>query len=177
MLKENPPLTNAFVAEFGSRLQGQGPTLVLALTWFEQRLAEQGQTIEQVFQVASQSQASHQVSIGNSIGSLRFLGATDWRDFVEDMSVVERTLAGDPAAVYPLMDFATRDRYRHAVEQVAKLSTFSEEQVARRAVELAASHRTNSAGPGQTGEGVADRRAHVGYFLVDRGRRTLEREA
>ena len=37
-------------------------------------------TIEQVFQQASQSQAADQVSIGNSIGSLRFLGATEWRE-------------------------------------------------------------------------------------------------
>jgi hypothetical protein len=37
------------------------------------------------------------VSIGNCIGSLRFLGATEWRDFVERMSVVEQTLRSDPA--------------------------------------------------------------------------------
>ena len=120
MVRENPPLTNAFVAEFASRLQGQGPALVFAVTWLEQRLAEQGQTIEQVFQQASQNQAAHQVSIGNSIGSLRFLGAADWRDFVEAMSVVEHALRADPAGVYPAMDFATRDHYRHAVEQIAK---------------------------------------------------------
>ena len=40
-------------------------------------------------------------SIGNSTGSLRFLGATDWDDFVEAMSVVERTLRGDPVAWLP----------------------------------------------------------------------------
>ena len=137
MVRENPPLTTAFVAEFASRLQGQGPALVFAVTWLEQRLAEQGQTIEHVFQQASQNQAAHQVSIGNSIGSLRFLGAAEWRDFVEAMSVVEHALRADPAGVYPAMDFATRDYYRHAVEQVAKRSRLTEDEVARKAVELA----------------------------------------
>src|SRR5688572_22190646 len=113
LVKEEPPLTSAFAAEFASRLHGQGPALIFAMTWLEHRLAEQGLTTEQVFQQTSQSQAADQVSIGNSIGSLRFLGATEWRDFVEAMSVVEHTLrAGDPAGVYASMDFATRDHYR-----------------------------------------------------------------
>src|SRR5436309_701753 len=172
MVRENPPLTTAFVAEFASRLQGQGPALVFAVTWLEQRLAEQGQAIEQVFQQASQNQAAHQVSIGNSIGSLRFLGAAEWRDFVEAMSVVEHALRADPAGVYPAMDFATRDYYRHAVEQIARRSTFSEPEVARKAVELAGLTTADAT----TGNGaLADRASHVGYFLIDRGRGTLER--
>jgi cyclic beta-1,2-glucan synthetase len=176
MVRENPPLTTAFVAEFASRLQGQGPGLVFAVTWLEQRLAEQGQTIEQVFQQASQNQAGHQVSIGNSIGSLRFLGAAEWRDFVEAMSVVEHALRSDPAGVYPAMDFATRDYYRHAVEQVAKRAHLSEEEVARKAVDLARLPPSRGAGDGD-GTGRTSRTAHVGYFLVDRGRRTLDRAA
>ena len=46
----------------------------------------------------------------------------DWREFVETMSVVEQTLREDPGGVYGRMDFATRDRYRHVVEQIAKSS-------------------------------------------------------
>jgi cyclic beta-1,2-glucan synthetase len=35
------------------------------------------------------------------------------------------------------MDFATRDRYRHVVEKIAKSSPHSESEVARRAIQLA----------------------------------------
>jgi cyclic beta-1,2-glucan synthetase len=118
MIKADPPLTNSFVAEFSSRLQGKGPALQFPASWLEQRLSEQGQTIERVFQLVSQSQAEHQVAISNSIGSLRLLGATDWRTFVEAVSVVEKTLCADPARVYAAMDFATRDQYRRVVEQI-----------------------------------------------------------
>jgi cyclic beta-1,2-glucan synthetase len=170
MIRENPPLTNPFVAEFASRLQGQGPALVFAVTWLEQRLAEQGRTVEQVFQQASQNQAAHQVSVGNSIGSLRFLGATDWKDFVETMSVVEQTLRSDPAGVYPLLDFATRDEYRHAVEQIAKRSRLSEDEVAQQAIALAAT-------PPADVKTDASRAGHVGYYLIDRGRGAIERAA
>jgi len=163
MIRAAPALTSSFVAEFSSRLQGKGPALMFPISWLEQRLSEQGQSIEQIFQVVSQSQAEHQVAISNSIGSLRLLGATDWRTFVEGLSAVETALRADPAAVYASMDFATRDQYRRAVEQVARRSDSSEAEVAQVAVRLA------SATPGE-------REAHVGYFLVDDGRKRLERE-
>jgi cyclic beta-1,2-glucan synthetase len=114
MARSDPPMVGSFVAEFARRLQGKGPALALPLTWIEQRLAEDGRTIEQLVQSENQQQAADQVSISNSISSLRFLGAVDWRAFVEARSGVERTLREDPAGVYPLMDFATRDQYRHA---------------------------------------------------------------
>ena len=96
MARSNPPMVSAFVAELARRLQGRGPALALPLTWIEQRLAESGLTIEQLVQSENQQQAADQVSISNSIGSLRVLGAMDWREFVETMSVVEQTLREDP---------------------------------------------------------------------------------
>ncbi len=137
MARSNPPMVSAFVAELARRLQGRGPALALPLTWIEQRLSESGLTIEQLVQSENQQQAADQVSISNSIGSLRVLGAMDWREFVETMSVVEQTLREDPGGVYGRMDFATRDRYRHATEEIAKKGRLTEGEVARKAVELA----------------------------------------
>ena len=94
MARSNPPMVSAFVAELARRLQGQSAALALPLTWIEQRLSESGLTIEQLVQSETQQQAIDQVSMSNSIGSLRFLAAMDWREFVETHSVVERTLQG-----------------------------------------------------------------------------------
>lgn len=167
MARSNPPMSSAFVAELARRLQGQSSALALPLTWIEQRLAELSLTIEQSVQMENQQQAADQVSISNSIGSLRFLGAMDWREFVETMSEVEQTLRNDPGAVYGRMDFASRDRYRHVVEKIAKNSRLSEAEVARHAIDLAQ-------------EGAArndERAAHVGFYLIDRGLAQLERRA
>ena len=158
MARSNPPMTSSFVAELARRLQGQSAALALPLTWIEQRLSELDLTIEQLVQSQTQEQAADQVSMANSIGSLRLLGATDWREFVEAMSVVEQALRGDP--VYRAMDFATRDRYRHAIERIAKASPLSEGEVAREAMRLA-----NAAA------------AHVGLYLIDKGLPQLERAA
>ncbi len=167
MVKENPPLTIAFVAELASRLQGQGAALMFPISWLEHRMAERGQSVERVFQLVSQDQAAHQVAIGNTIGSLRLLGATDWRDFVDSMSVVEQTLRSDPDGVYPMLDFATRDRYRSTAEGISRRSALSENDVARAALALAAEARSR-------GEG---RKADLGYFLIDEGRQLLHGKA
>jgi cyclic beta-1,2-glucan synthetase len=169
MARSSPPMASAFVAEFTRRLQGQSPALALPLTWIEQRLSESGLTIEQSVQSENQQQAVDQVSISNSIGSLRFLGAMDWRTFVETMSVVERTLTEDPPAAYGKMDFATRDRYRHVVERMARSSRLSEREIARHAIHLAQQ--------GASRNGVDDREAHVGFYLIDKGVPQLEQAA
>ncbi len=169
MARSDPPMVSAFVAELTRRLQGQGPALALPLTWIEQRLSESGETIEQLVRSENQQQAADQVSMSNSIGSLRFLGAMDWREFVEKMSVVEQTLRQDPGNVYDKMDFATRDRYRHVLEKTAKKCPHSESEVARRAIQLA--HE------GAALKGGGDRTAHVGFYLIDKGLTQLERTA
>ena len=77
MARSNPPMTGPFVAEMARRLQGQSPSLALPLNWIEQRLAETGQSIEHLIQLEAQQQAANQVTISNSIGSLRALSAID----------------------------------------------------------------------------------------------------
>ncbi|MDR3567439.1 MAG: glucoamylase family protein [Syntrophobacteraceae bacterium] len=169
MARSDPPMVGSFIAEFSRRLQGQGPALALPLTWIEQRLAESAQTIEQLVRSENQQQAVDQVSMSNSIGSLRFLAAMDWREFVETISLVEKTLGADPGNIYPKMDFASRDRYRHVVEKTAKHSLYSEKEVAGLAIRLAQE--------GAARKGGDDRAAHVGFYLVGRGLAQLERVA
>ena len=166
MARSEPPMVSAFVAELARRLQGRGPALALPLTWIEQHLAESGLTIAQMVQTENQLQAADQVSISNSIGSLRIIGAMDWKTFVETQSIVEQTLLGDPDGVYGAMDFATRDRYRHATEAIARKTDLSEGVLATRVVELARSATL-------AGEGGAA--GHVGFYLIGPGLPLLER--
>jgi cellobiose phosphorylase len=161
------PLTAPFVEEFYARLQSQGPAMAFVQTWVEHKLLEQGVTATQLSEAAGRTAATNQISIANSIGSLRFIGAMDWKNFVESLSVVEQTLRADPMAMHAGQDFATRDRYRHVIEDVAGSSSCSELAVAREAIALA------QAAAGRLG--VHDRSAHVGYYLIDRGRQSLER--
>ncbi|HYU52483.1 MAG TPA: protein ndvB, partial [Gemmatimonadaceae bacterium] len=61
------------------------------------------------------------------------------------------------------MTFGTRDHYRHIVENIAKRVKQPEEEIASEVLALA-----KLADPSDA------RHAHVGYFLIDKGRRVLE---
>ena len=160
-------LTAPFVEDFYARLQAQGPALALVQAWLEHQLSDQGMSAVRLLEAASRSAAADQISIANSVGSLRFISALDWGTFVEDLSLVEHMLRLDPAQVYAGQDFLTRDRYRHAVEAVTRGSAHSELEVARAAVVLAQEAAAGDAG-------IGDRTAHVGYYLVQKGRVALE---
>jgi cellobiose phosphorylase len=158
MARSQPSLSGAFVAEFTRRLQGRSAALAMPMGWIEQWVVGSGRSMEELVHAESQQQAADQVSISNSIGSLRFLANMDWREFVETLSLVDQTLRQDPAGTYGLMDFSTRDTYRHVVEKIAKRSGAGETEVAAIVLELA------RACP--QGE---DAQAHVGYYLIDDG--------
>ena len=166
MARSNPPMTAAFVSEFARRLQGQSTALTFPLTWLEQRLSESNESVVQLIQLGNQQLASDQVSISNSIASLRFLAGINWPDFVENLSVVDKILQNDPIEAYSKMDFATRDQYRHVIEKIAKSSPLAETEVASKAIEMAQQVMLQ--------KGTQDRAAHVGYYLIDKGLRQLE---
>ena len=165
-VRAQPALSAPFVTEMAAVLEGS-PT-ALAVNWIEQQLTEQGQSIQMIQQVESQDQASDQISIGNSITSLRTLNAVDWTEFVEGLSETEAVLRRDPLGVYAGMDLATRDSYRHAVEGLAKGKGVRELEVAECVVSLAAHRRQQPH--------ASRLESHVGYFLVGPGEEELERE-
>ncbi len=165
-VRANPPLSKSLISELATHLQGQHAALALVLNWLEHQLSEQGQTMEQIQLAESQEQAADHISIGNSITSLRNLATYEWKTFVERQSLMELVLSGDPAHVYAAMDFATRDRYRHRVEHLARYSGLPEEAVAQEAVTLA----KESAKLDKSD----DKPTHIGYYLIDRGLLLLE---
>jgi cyclic beta-1,2-glucan synthetase len=161
MARYGPPLESSFVAELTRRLVGKGPAFSLPISWIEQRLSEKGMTSDELVNIENQKQAADQVSISNSIGSLRFLGSNNWRDFVENISVVENLLRTEKSNIYPLMDFQTRDEYRHRVEKISKNSERTESDIARLVLELA----NESFDDGD----ISNRKNHLGYWLIGRG--------
>jgi len=65
----------------------------------------------------------------------RLIGTFDWSEFFESVSLVEQVLQRDPAGVYSQMDFRSRDRYRHAVEELADPTGENQLLVCRRGSE------------------------------------------
>ena len=161
MARSNPVLNSPFVAGFTRKLQGKGPIFALPLSWLEQQLSKEGLSSNDLIWYENQKQAADQVSVKNSIGTLRFIGSTDWRKFVEATSLVEHILRKEITGTYPQLDFATRDRYRHVIETIATNSPLTETEIAEKILEL-----INR--PEITDEKYK-REKHVGYYLIDKG--------
>ena len=111
--------------------------------------------------------------VANCITSLWTLSAQDWQAFFEALSRVEKILQDDPVDVYSHMDFESRDRYRGAIEEIARAEQLDERTVAHKAIELAREEFTRSKERGKTQ--ATPRTSHVGHYLLDaEGRAYLE---
>src|SRR5688500_15067772 len=166
-VEANGRLSAAFVVELLQWLRDQPSSAAPAWHALQRVLEAQGDSPEELLRLEHQREATDQLAIGNVITSMRLMSSIDWTAFFERVSVVEHVLRNDPSGHYPLMDFPTRDRYRHSIEQLAKRAGQAETHVAQKAIDLAAA-------PPPTPE--HERRRHVGYYLISRGRFELERE-
>jgi cyclic beta-1,2-glucan synthetase len=163
----NEEITAGFLVQLLKRVREHDHPLSRVLDWVHTRCAALGTTADELTRREHLRQAADQVSVGNGITSMRAIAALDWTRFFEMTSDVEVALRRDPCGAYPLMDKPSRDRCRHAVERLARCSSVDERAIAERAVEMA---QAALARPGSTAA-----ESHVGYYLLDAGRRALER--
>ncbi|MCK6576070.1 glycosyl transferase, partial [Myxococcota bacterium] len=148
----------AFATRLVQRLNDRDPETTPGRVWLDQQLARQGTTTEETIRRDHLDQVGAQGPVRDGITSLRDLSAVDWGDFVEGVSLVEAALR-DGAPAHEL-DFATRDHYRHAVEDLARHSGWTELAVAQEAVARA-----------RIGLG---RESDAGYSLISGGRPSLQ---
>src|SRR2546427_7467624 len=156
----------AFVDEILQRMREYGAGAAELRKQLEERLSASGTTVEDAVRAEHQRQAMRHISMGNTITSLRLCATLDWNEYVEGVSLTELFLRRDPPRIYGRMDFTSRDRYRHAIEELAEPTGEAQVRVALRAIE--------SARQAAEQQGLESTAAHVGYHLIARGRRELE---
>ena len=117
------------------------------------------------------SKGAMNVTVRNAITSMRLMSAVDWAELFESVSLVDAVLRAD--SDFAEMDFATRDRYRHAIEELARGSAHAELDIARTAVVAA---KRAAAEPSSDDDATARREQEPGYYLIANGRRALETE-
>ena len=125
-----------------------------ALAWLDEQLAASGTSPDELVRVELQNQAAMNVTVRNVITSMRTMAAFDWAEFFEGVSLIDEALRAD--SDFGAMDFATRDRYRHAIEELARGSGRSELEVTREVIahaKRAAAARPPDAPPGGAGRG------------------------
>jgi hypothetical protein len=126
--------------------------------------------VESGSRLTESKEALPEAELPKLIISIRKIDDADWKTLFEGLSTTELVLRQDPSGAYSRMDFESRDLYRKVLQKLAFQSEADEAAVARQAVELARKpHTTPTSADRTTG-----RRSHVGYYLVDRGRKELE---
>lgn len=131
----------------------------------ESHLNNRSLMAEDIVRIQHQRQTASQASVANAITSLRLCTTIDWRQYVEDVSLVENILRRDPSGTYSRMDFLSRDRYRGAVEDLADKNADAQIRLALKVVETARQAATSSR---------SQPAAHVGHHLIGRGRSGIE---
>ncbi|MCL2899361.1 GH36-type glycosyl hydrolase domain-containing protein [Brenneria tiliae] len=163
------PLSETFAAQLVKRLRDQDPRTTPALGWLEHRLNQQGSSTEKVVQNAQQRLGVSNVTVRNIITSMRLISDIDWATFFESVSLVDARLRAGSA--FAQMDFTTRNRYRSAIEQLARQAPCSELDIAEKSLSLA-QEEPDSPSAGE----LDDRKREPGYYLIAEGRPRLEKE-
>ena len=111
------------------------------LEFVEIELTTQGFSSQEIIQNEYQAQSADDVSVRNVITAMRLVSNIDWAEFFESVSLVDGVLGEN--ADFHALDFTTRDRYRQAIERLARRAPFDEIQVARMAIEQAGGRPRN----------------------------------
>lgn len=158
----HPQLPLPLAVELIQQLRSQEGEFDIArlMVWLEQQPSLPYNTAEEIILAEQRRQSANQVSVANTITSMRTMDAVDWPDWFERVSMVEQILRQDPAGAYGRSTFATRDRYRHELERLSRRSSLSEDAIARRLIRIALQAQE---------EGRPLRETHIGYYLVDEG--------
>jgi len=174
---ESMPFVPALAVQFFQRLRYEEAKVGPVLQWLENRVLIWNLSADEVVSREHAAQAGANVTVRNIITSFRFMSAFDWQDFFEENSLAEQCFRENP--MYDRMDFTTRDRYRHGLEELAKYSGVPELQIAQKIIaktknpDLNAPSSLQDANDPQQTEA---RRRDPGYYLISSGRKTMEKE-
>lgn len=158
--------------KYAESIQSSQP-LEIAEIWFLSpmlQLCLLQQLAAEIQQCCSEVSPELRQRLSTRCATLTDIRQTDWQTAFSALSVTENILTTDPAGAYGAMEFQSRDAYRLAVQELARYSSSSEQDVARLAVHLAqeAAEARNS----QARDSM--RLAHVGFYLMPPGRKLLE---
>jgi cyclic beta-1,2-glucan synthetase len=154
------PLLPSFAVQLVQRLRDQDPRVVPALEWLEARITAQGASSENLVREEHQRQGASNVTVRNIITSMRLMSDVDWAEFFESVSLVDEVL--NSSTEFAAMDFATRNLYRTAIEELGRGSRLSELQIARQVLTTSEMAKT-------------PRERDPGFHLIADGRQMLER--
>lgn len=127
----------------------------------DKKLDYVGRSIENILEREYMLQSKYRIYLEYGITSLRNISSFNWDSIFESIRVIERVLNLDPIDVYANMDSQSKNYYRYHISKMAEKFKVQEVFVAKKVLEFAKEEYNN---------GAKDKKAHVGYYIIDKGR-------
>lgn len=146
-----------FIEYMSYKLKRFGKKGIAYLNILEEEVQKTGITIAETIQKEHFDIALQKVLIGNSITSIREISRINFLMLFEEINGVEEILKKDPAEIYSKMDYKTKSYYREKIKELANKTKISENYIANKVLEIA-------------NDNIHDeKKAHIGYYLIDEG--------
>ncbi len=158
-------LRQAYAVQILQRLHDPHSGAMPSLAFLNEWLNEKNLSLDDVVHLEHAEQIADNATVRNIITSMRAISAFDWSLFVEKVSLVDRCLRAHDG--YSTMDFLTRDRYRHAIEDLARHSSYAELAIAQQVI--AQTQRVSEQAPSN------GRLQEPGFYLIGAGRYAFEK--
>ena len=152
-----------FIEYMSYKLKKYGKTGNAYLNILEEQVNKLGLSVSEVIRKEHFDIAIQKVAIGNGITSIREIARINFLNLFEEINGVESLLKQDPANVYEKMDYKTKEYYRAEIKKISQKTKMSEIYIAKKTLELA-------------NKAKQEKKKHIGYYLIDRGRYILNKE-
>ena len=161
-VKEYGEMKYPFIEYMSFKLRQFGKIGYPYLNILEEQVNKMGVDISEVIKKEHFDIAVKKVSIGNSITSIKNIQRINFIEIFENINQVDDILKQDPSNVYDKMDYKTKIYYRNTIEEISKKTKISEIYIAKKCLELAT--------------GKDGKESHIGYYLIDDGKKILLEE-
>lgn len=155
-----------FIEYMSYKLKVYGKKAIEYQNVLEKEVQKLGVTLSDVIQKEHLYIANLKVKMGNCIISIKTINRIDFSELFGYINVSEEILRMDPAGVYPDMDQDSKSYYRGKIEEISKKSKISEIYICEKLIELCKRYENYS-------NIVEQKKAHVGYYLIDDGTQEL----
>ncbi|HZX21018.1 MAG TPA: glucoamylase family protein [Clostridia bacterium] len=152
------------VERFIRRIREDKCEFQLVIEGIDKRLNYVHKSVKEVLEREYMLQSRYKVSLGYGISSIRNTSALNWERVFKSISLVERVFGEDPLEVYENMENHSKNYYRHETQRLAEKFKVQEIFISKKALEFAEEEWT---------KGSRDKRAHIGYYLIDQGKERL----
>ncbi|MBE5813041.1 MAG: DUF3131 domain-containing protein [Clostridiales bacterium] len=158
----NTKINQTFLEHIAYVLRRKGKEGLIMLNRIDNYIEKYGFKMSILSNQEHNRQAELKISIGNCILSLKTISAIDWDKLFDKISFIEGIFSKEPSGIYAKMDLESKNNYRSRVEYIANRLKISEVHIAKKCVECASNGNT-------------EKEKHIGYYLVDKGQRKLNK--